>query len=75
MRIETIDLNFLGAEEVIASYLLLGADSAALVETGPTTCLDSLTAGLKDHGVSGDYSNLVDGLMRYVAKRRDRAPE
>jgi glyoxylase-like metal-dependent hydrolase (beta-lactamase superfamily II) len=52
MRIETIDLNFLGTEEIIASFLLLGDESAALVETGPTTCLDSLTAGLKDHGVS-----------------------
>lgn len=51
MRIETIDLNFLGSEEVIASFLLLGEGSAALVETGPTTCLDSLTEGLKKHGV------------------------
>jgi hypothetical protein len=41
VRIETIDLNFLGAEEIIASFLLLGNSSAALVETGPTTCLDS----------------------------------
>jgi hypothetical protein len=32
MRIETIDLNFLGAEEIIASFLLLGDGSAALVE-------------------------------------------
>jgi glyoxylase-like metal-dependent hydrolase (beta-lactamase superfamily II) len=52
MRTETIDLNFLGTEHVIASFLLLGDGSAALVETGPTTCLDSLTGGLKEHGVS-----------------------
>ena len=52
MRIETVDLNFMGAEHVIASFVLLGADSAALVETGPTTCLERLTSGLKDHGVS-----------------------
>ena len=52
MKIETIDLNFLGARHVIASFLLLGDDSAALVETGPTTCLDHLTSGLKEHGVS-----------------------
>jgi hypothetical protein len=32
MRIETIDLNFLGAEEIIASFLLLGDSPAALVE-------------------------------------------
>jgi hypothetical protein len=29
MRIETIDLNFLGAEEIIASFLLLSDDSTA----------------------------------------------
>ena len=54
MKIETIDLGFMDTEEVIASFLLLGEDgaSAALVETGPTNCLDRLTAGLKDHGVS-----------------------
>jgi glyoxylase-like metal-dependent hydrolase (beta-lactamase superfamily II) len=54
MKIETIDLDFLGTEEVIASFLLLDKEgtSAALVETGPTTCLDRLTAGLKEHGVS-----------------------
>ena len=53
MKIEIIDLNFMDTEHVIASFLLLGDDSAALVETGPTTCLNSLAEGLKDHGVSG----------------------
>jgi glyoxylase-like metal-dependent hydrolase (beta-lactamase superfamily II) len=52
MRVETIDLNFLGAEGIIASFLLLGEDSAAIVETGPATCLDSLTGGLEEHGVA-----------------------
>jgi glyoxylase-like metal-dependent hydrolase (beta-lactamase superfamily II) len=52
MKIETIDLDFMGTEQVIASYLLLGEDGAALVETGPTTCLDRLTAGLKERGIS-----------------------
>ncbi|MDF2703193.1 MAG: beta-lactamase-like protein [Rubrobacteraceae bacterium] len=54
MRIETIDLNFLGAEEIIASFLLLGDGSAAIVETGPATCLDSLGDGLGEHGVSAE---------------------
>jgi glyoxylase-like metal-dependent hydrolase (beta-lactamase superfamily II) len=59
MKIEIIDLNFMGTEQVIASFLLLGDDSAALVETGPTTCLDSLAEGLKDHGVSeGDVEQV-----------------
>jgi glyoxylase-like metal-dependent hydrolase (beta-lactamase superfamily II) len=52
MEIEIVDLNFMGTEHVIASFLLLGVSVAALVETGPTTCLRRLTAGLEDHGVS-----------------------
>ena len=52
MKVETIDLNFLGTERVIASFLLLGGDSAAIVETGPTPCLEHLKGGLKANGVS-----------------------
>jgi glyoxylase-like metal-dependent hydrolase (beta-lactamase superfamily II) len=52
MRVETIDLNFLGTEKVIATFLLLGGNSAAIVETGPTSCLEHLQAGLKANGVS-----------------------
>lgn len=52
MKIETVDLNFLGTERIIASFLLLGDDSASIVETGPATCLKNLTDGLATHGVS-----------------------
>ncbi len=52
MRVETIDLNFLGTEQVIASFLLLGGGSAAIVESGPTSCLEHLRGGLKANGVS-----------------------
>lgn len=52
MKIETIDLNFTGVEQVVASYLLIGDGSAALVETGPTSCLENLTGGLDEHGVA-----------------------
>jgi glyoxylase-like metal-dependent hydrolase (beta-lactamase superfamily II) len=52
MRVETIDLNFMGTEQVIASFLLIGEGSAAIVETGPTTCLEYLKGGLKASGVS-----------------------
>ena len=52
MKIETVDLNFQGIESVIASFLLIGDGSAALVETGPTSCLEHLTRGLKANGVS-----------------------
>lgn len=52
MQIETVDLKFLGTEHVIASFLLLGEGSAAIVETGPATCLERLVGGLEERGVS-----------------------
>ncbi len=52
MKIEAIDLDFMGTEQVIASFLLMGEGSVALVETGPTTCIDRLMEGLKTNGVS-----------------------
>ena len=59
MKVETIDLNFLGTERVIASFLLVGEGSAAIVEAGPTTCLEHLQSGLKANGVSPEDVNRV----------------
>jgi glyoxylase-like metal-dependent hydrolase (beta-lactamase superfamily II) len=52
MKAEPIDLDFTGAREVTASFLLLGGSSAALVETGPSTFLENLIRGLRERGVS-----------------------
>jgi glyoxylase-like metal-dependent hydrolase (beta-lactamase superfamily II) len=52
MRIETVDLNFMDTEHVIASFVLLGEGAAAIVETGPTTSLEHLMAGLEELDVS-----------------------
>ena len=54
MKIEVMDLGFLGEREIIASYLLAGDSSAAIVETGPTTCMQNLLGGLKERGVAPD---------------------
>lgn len=60
MKIETIDLDFLGNKEIIASYLLMGGGSAAIVETGPSTCLDTLKRGLSERNVSpGDVAQVL----------------
>lgn len=45
-----IDLQHLGRSRVIASYLLAG-EEPALVDCGPTTCLDALEAGLAEQGL------------------------
>ncbi len=52
MKIEIMDLNFMETEEIIASFLLMGEGSAAIVETGPTTCVENLMRDLKDRGVA-----------------------
>jgi glyoxylase-like metal-dependent hydrolase (beta-lactamase superfamily II) len=54
MKIDIMDLGFMETEEIIASFLLTGEDSAALVETGPTTCVENLMQGLRDRGVAPD---------------------
>jgi len=46
-----IDLQHLGRSRVIGSYLLPG-DEPALVDCGPTSCLDGLEAGLAAHGLA-----------------------
>jgi len=52
MEIEIIDLDFMGTEEIIASFLLTGDNSAAIVETGPSTCIENLLRGLEENGVA-----------------------
>ena len=52
MNIEVMDLRFMETEEIIASFLLTGEGPTAIVETGPTTCIESLMQGLKDRGVA-----------------------
>jgi glyoxylase-like metal-dependent hydrolase (beta-lactamase superfamily II) len=56
---ELIDLRHLGRPRVIASYLLAG-DEPAIVDCGPSTCVDALEAGLTRRGLSvGDLRHLV----------------
>ncbi len=49
---EPIDLLHLGREHVIASYLLDTTDGPALLDCGPTTCVDALEAGLAARGLA-----------------------
>src|SRR6476659_8699953 len=52
MSPEPIDLNHLGRERIIASYLLDTDDGAALFDCGPSTTIDALKAGLTDRGLA-----------------------
>jgi glyoxylase-like metal-dependent hydrolase (beta-lactamase superfamily II) len=50
MQLHTLDLNFRNKPTTIASYLVEGSDGPVLVETGPSSTLDTLKKGLADHG-------------------------
>ena len=45
-----IDLNFRGSQRVIATAVLAGPDGLVLIDPGPTSCLATLEAGLRDRG-------------------------
>ena len=64
MDIQTIDLSFSGAREVIASYLVRGESSAVIVETGPGSTLDSLREGLDTHGLS--FEDISDVFVTHI---------
>ncbi len=50
MEIHTLDLGFLGLPHVIAAYLVVGPGGPVLVESGPSSTLEGLKAGLAVHG-------------------------
>jgi glyoxylase-like metal-dependent hydrolase (beta-lactamase superfamily II) len=58
-----IDLQHLGRSRVIASYLLAEGEPA-LVDCGPSSCLDALEAGLADRGVA--IEDLRDLLLTHI---------
>ena len=47
-----IDVNFMGFPRVIATAVLQGPDGVALIDPGPSTCLDTLRASLEKHGMA-----------------------
>jgi glyoxylase-like metal-dependent hydrolase (beta-lactamase superfamily II) len=49
---EPIDLHHLGAERVIASYLVETEEGLALFDCGPTTCVERLREGLAERGLA-----------------------
>lgn len=46
------DLDFLGSERVIATAVIEGGGGVALVDPGPTTCLETLRAALRKQGIA-----------------------
>jgi glyoxylase-like metal-dependent hydrolase (beta-lactamase superfamily II) len=50
-NITLIDLQFQGRVETIASYLIFDGETAALIETGPASTVDTLLDGVQAAGV------------------------
>ena len=55
-----VDLHFLGRRHAIATGVIAGARQTALVDPGPTSCLDRLEEGLHAQGIRlGDITHLL----------------
>jgi glyoxylase-like metal-dependent hydrolase (beta-lactamase superfamily II) len=58
--LDYVDLNFLGAPEVIATAVLHGASGVALIDPGPSTTHNTLTAALQRKGIGiGDVRQIL----------------
>ena len=64
MEIHSLDLNFQGAPQVIASYLVIGPAGPVLVETGPGSTLPILQSELARFGVKP--SDVHDVLVSHI---------
>jgi glyoxylase-like metal-dependent hydrolase (beta-lactamase superfamily II) len=59
-----IDLGFQGRAGVIAAYLIAGDGQLVLIETGPSSCLPNLMAGIALTG--HDISELTHALVTHI---------
>ena len=58
--LDYVDLNFLGAPEIIATAVLYGASGAALIDPGPSTTHNTLKAALQRKGIGiGDVRQIL----------------
>ena len=66
-----MDLHFLDRPHAIATAVIQGGGSLALVDPGPSTCLDALDLGLQQQGLRvRDVTHL---LLTHIPAWTDRA--
>lgn len=63
-RVVTLDLNFQGRPQAIASYLIRSGDAVVLVESGPGSTIAGLEAGLASEGLSPH--NVTHMLLTHI---------
>ncbi len=60
MDVKTIDLQFRGISQTIASYVIIGPSGPVLVECGPGSTIKHLVSGLAEHGfVPADIKHVL----------------
>jgi glyoxylase-like metal-dependent hydrolase (beta-lactamase superfamily II) len=59
-----LDLNFLGRRHAIATAIVHGPAGVALIDPGPTTCLEHLELGLQEHGLR--LADVRDILLTHI---------
>ncbi len=62
--IVTLDLNFLGKPHAIASYLIRHSSGVILIESGPGSTQEALTAALAAHGLA--VSDVTHVLLTHI---------
>ncbi len=62
--IVTLDLEFQGKSQAIASYLIRHTGGAILIESGPGSTLPALQSGLAAHGLS--FSDVTHVLLTHI---------
>jgi len=62
--LDYVDLNFQGRPEIIATAILHGAAGVALVDPGPSTCIDRLTSELARRGIR--FEDVRELLLTHI---------
>lgn len=62
--IHTIDLDFMGRSATIAAYLVPHSQGCMLVETGPTSTIQNLVNGLKEHNHT--VEDITDVFLTHI---------
>jgi len=63
-RVVTLDLNFQGKTQAIASYLIPHSSGAVLIESGPGSTVAALQAGLQSNGLA--VSDVTHVLLTHI---------
>jgi glyoxylase-like metal-dependent hydrolase (beta-lactamase superfamily II) len=64
MQLHTLDLNFQGMRNVIASYAIPHSKGVVLIDSGPGSTTDALTAALRQNGFRPE--DVTDVLLTHI---------